>query len=112
MLGQRAALERSAGEQALVARAGASGADPLIRYVVDDEFGDLAHRDRSLVDRILFWRGGQPAASGVATTAQTGGTTAANIDPAAEAQRLQLLTGGQPVLIRRETRRTTKLPGL
>ncbi len=113
LLGQRAALARTPGETAFVARAGADAADPLIRYVVDDEFGDLAHRERSLVDRILFWRAGQPApASGVATTAQTGGTQVANIDPAAEAARLQALTGGQPVVIRRETRRTTKLPGL
>src|SRR5688500_12284245 len=38
LLGQRGQLSRSPGESALVARAGAERADPLIRYVVADEF--------------------------------------------------------------------------
>src|SRR5271169_6840421 len=39
----RDAEVRSDGEKLLVARAGADHADPLIRYVVDDEFGNLSH---------------------------------------------------------------------
>jgi len=117
VLGRRAALERTPGEQAFAARAGGDQADPLIRFVVDDEFGDIAHKDRSFADRVMFWRGsGTSAATAAAgqtpTVAQTGGATPAPIDPAAEAARLQALTGGQPVIVRRESRRTTKLPGL
>lgn len=113
ILGRRAAAERTAGEQLFAARAGADGADPLIRFVVDDEFGDIAHKDRSFADRVMFWRADRSAAApGVPTAEQTGGTTPAPVDPAAEAARLQTLTGGQPVVVRRETRRTTKLPGL
>ena len=39
LLGQREGEARSDGEKLLVAKAGADKADPLIRYVVDDEFG-------------------------------------------------------------------------
>ena len=47
LLGQREAEQRSQGEKLLVAKAGAEKADPLIRYVVDDEFGDVAHKKRA-----------------------------------------------------------------
>ena len=50
LLGQREADVRSDGEKLLVAKAGADQADPLVRYVVDDEFGDLAHKDKSFAD--------------------------------------------------------------
>src|ERR1041384_3810510 len=43
LLGQRQSVTRSAGEQVLVSQAGGDRADPLARYVVDDEFGDLSH---------------------------------------------------------------------
>src|SRR6195952_4309515 len=56
MLGQREAETRSDGEKLLVAKAGAEKADPLIRYVVDDEFGDVAHKDKSFSDKVMFWR--------------------------------------------------------
>ena len=68
LLGQREAEARSDGEKLLVAKAGAEKADPLIRYVVDDEFGDIAHKDKSFADRVMFWRdkrrqAGAPAAT-------------------------------------------------
>ena len=44
LLGQREAQSRSDGEKMLASKAGAEKADPLIRYVVDDEFGDVAHK--------------------------------------------------------------------
>ena len=44
LLGQREAETRSDGEKLLVAKAGAERADPLVRYVVDDEFGDISHK--------------------------------------------------------------------
>ena len=56
LLGQRQSITRTAGEQALVTAAGADRADPLARYVVDDEFGDLAHKEESFANRVLFWR--------------------------------------------------------
>src|SRR5882762_559279 len=56
LLGQREGEVRSDGEKMLVAKAGANKADPLIRYVVDDEFGDVAHKDKSFADKVMFWR--------------------------------------------------------
>jgi len=104
LLGQRAAVTRSQGEQLLVQKAGGERADPLIRYVVDDEFGDIAHKEKSFVDRVLFWRKDRPA--------NTGATTAAPVDAAAEQARITALTGGQPVVIQRQRRARLKLPGL
>lgn len=107
LLGERAAANRSEGEQALVARAGGDRADPLARYVVDDEFGDIAYKEKTFADRIMFWRGGaepQPAAA-------AGTNEASPVDTAAETERLRGLTGGQPVTISRQTPRF-KLPGL
>jgi hypothetical protein len=112
LLGQRGALTRSPGENALVTKAGADRADPLIRYVVDDEFGDLAHKERSWADRVMFWRKDQPATQQAQTAAQAGADTAAPVDPAAEQQRLAAITGNKPVVIRRERPARFKLPGL
>lgn len=103
LLGQRQSVTRSPGEQILVAEAGAAQADPLARYVVDDQFGDLAHKERGFADYILFWRNNQPQAA-------AGGEMV--VDPATEAERLQTLTGGQAIVIQREGRGGIKLPGL
>jgi len=43
LVGQREGDVRSDGERLFVSKAGADHADPLVRYVVDDEFGNLAH---------------------------------------------------------------------
>src|SRR5476651_1905228 len=51
LLGARAAEVRSQGEKLLASKAGGDKADPLIRYVVDDEFGGVAHKDKSFADR-------------------------------------------------------------
>ena len=56
LLGQREAEQRSDGEKLLVAKAGAEKADPLIRYVVDDEFGDIAHKEKGFADKVMFWK--------------------------------------------------------
>ena len=40
-----------------------TSADPLIRYVVDDEFGDIAHKEKSFADRVMFWRKGDSRAA-------------------------------------------------
>lgn len=110
ILGANAARQVSPGERLLMAKAGADQADPLIKFVVDDEFGDLAYKDKSFADAVMFWRPNQPAQPNAA-----GANTATPIDPAAETARTQNLTGGQPVVIVRApepARRRFKLPGL
>jgi len=108
LLGAREGEGRSDGEKLLVAKAGADKADPLIRYVVDDEFGDVAHKDESFANRVMFWRADKKAAqpSGVVDD------TAAPIDAAAEQERISKLTGDKPVVITREGQHRIKLPGL
>lgn len=111
LLGQRQAVTRTPGEQILTAEAGADRADPLARYVVDDEFGNLAHKEESWANRILFWRKNDPA-SQAATVTQTA-EGAKSIDAASEHARLEALTGGREgitIAPRRDGR--FKLPGL
>ena len=106
LLGARQNVVRSQGENLLVAKAGGERADPLIRYVVDDEFGDISHKEKSFADRVLFWRKDAPAPAAAAAT------TAAPVDAAAEQARIANLTGGKPVVIQRQGRTRFKLPGL
>lgn len=106
LLGEREAEQRSQGEKLLVAKAGAEKADPLIRYVVDDEFGDIAHKEKSFADRVMFWRGDKTIA------AEKAAETPAPVDAAQEAARIAKLTGGKQVVIAREGPRKIKLPGL
>ena len=108
LLGQREAEQRSDGEKLLVAKAGAEKADPLVRYVVDDEFGDIAHKEKGFADRVMFWKKDEPAA---AQTAALDGTSAP-LDPAAENERIEKLTGAKPIIIQRDARSRIKLPGL
>jgi hypothetical protein len=113
LLNQRAGEARSDGERLLSAKAGSDKADPLIRYVIDDEFGALAHKEPSFADRVMFWRKGRPETQGAAMTAsQAGAQTPIAIDPAVEADRIQKLTANQPVLIERQQQARIKLPGL
>ena len=106
LLGQREAEARSDGEKLLVAKAGVEKSDPLIRYVVDDEFGDLAHKEKSFADRVMFWRSDKKPAVGANDDA------AAPVDAAAEEARIKKLTGGKPVVIQRDQGPRLKLPGL
>ncbi|QDH72745.1 DUF3035 domain-containing protein [Brevundimonas sp. M20] len=111
LLGQRQSVTRSPGEQILVAQAGGDRADPLARYVVDDEFGDLTHKEESWANRIMFWRREDPATQVATTTQTTEG--AVTIDAASEYARMQALTGGRAgisITPRRDT--GFKLPGL
>lgn len=108
LVGQQEATQRSQGESLLVARAGGPKADPLIRYVVDDEFGGLAHKDKSFADWVIFWKPGKPAMSPSADA-----TTPTPIDAATEAQRIATLTGNKTVIIARSPPgNKIKLPGL
>jgi hypothetical protein len=114
LAGQRNSEQRSDGEKLLVSRAGAEKADPLIRYVIDDEFGAVAHKDRSFADRVMFWRKGKPETQGqVASAAQAGSDSPAPVDPAIETQRVAKLTANRAVVIKREPEGGhLKLPGL
>lgn len=111
LLGQRQSVTRTPGEQALVTAAGADQADPLARYVVDDEFGDLAHKEESFADRLLFWRRDDPSTQGPTTINTAEG--AVTVDASTEAARLQALTGGNSAItIQPRQDRGFKLPGL
>ncbi len=106
LIGQVQAADRSQGESLLVSSAGGAQVDPLIRFVVDDENGDIAHKDESFAARVMFWRGSGGA------PANTGANTPAPIDPAAEEAAIKTLTGGAPVVISRARETRIKLPGL
>ncbi len=108
LLGQREGEARSDGEKMLVAKAGADKADPLIRYVVDDEFGDVSHKEKSFADKVMFWRADKAAAPAATPT----GSDSTPIDAAAEEKRIAQLTGGKTVVIQREGQHRIKLPGL
>ena len=111
LLGQRQAVTRTPGEQVLVAQAGADQAAPLARYVIDDEFGDIAHKDESFANRVMFWRK-DDASTQAATTRQTA-EGQQTIDASTEAARLQALTGGrQAITITPRRSGGFKLPGL
>ncbi len=111
LLGQRQAVTRTPGVEVLVAQAGADQADPLARYVIDDEFGDIAHKDESFANRVMFWRK-DDASTQAATTRQTA-EGQQTIDASTEAARLQALTGGrQAITITPRRSGGFKLPGL
>ncbi len=115
LMGESQGVARSDGEKLLAEKAGADKADPLIRYMVDDEFGSLAHKEPSFADRVLFWRkngADKTSGSAPATAAQSGAETAAPVDAAKEADRLKSLTGDSPITIAREPQGGVKLPGL
>lgn len=111
LLGQRQAVTRSAGEQVLVANAGGDRADPLARYIVDDEFGDLARKESSWADRVMFWRKDDPSTQ--APTTVQGADGSRTVDTNSEHARMQALTGGREgiAIVPRQDRRF-KLPGL
>jgi hypothetical protein len=111
LVGQQEATERSQGETLLVNRAGAQKADPLIRYMVDDQFGSIAHKDKSFADRVMFWKKGEPEP--VTPAQASGALTPAPVDPVAEQAKIKSLTGGKPIVIARApVKKGFKLPGL
>ena len=113
LLGRQQATDRSQGEQLLVAQAGVAKADPLIRYVVDDEQGSLAHKDKSFADTVMFWR--KPKLTAAEQAAQTNSAIAQSspVNAAAEEARVRALTGGKTIVIARQPDKTArKLPGL
>lgn len=109
LVGERQAEVRSDGEKLLVSKAGGDKADPLIRYVVDDQFGAIAHKDKSFSDWVIFWHKGQPPES---TDMAVAAETPVPIDPATEEKRITGLTGNQTITIERQGPSKIKLPGL
>ncbi|MGD1933469.1 MAG: DUF3035 domain-containing protein [Candidatus Phaeomarinobacter sp.] len=74
----------TAGENALIASAGAENASPEVRRLIENEYRSRIDADRTFADRIIFWqdRGPQPIP----------------VDAQAEAQRLRQNDAlGQPV---------------
>ena len=110
LMGQRAAVQRSDGERLLASRAGADRADPEISYVVDDEFGNVSHKDKTFADWVMFWKPGQ--ASAPATGLAVTGDNPTPVNATAEDARIKTLTGDKPVIIARQRNSKIKLPGL
>lgn len=110
LLGQRDATNRSQGEQLLVAKMGADKADPLARYVVDDEFGDLAYKEPSFADKVIFWHKKDTKSEAATNTAV--GDQAVAVDATAEQARLKALVGDQQIIITQKKDKKYKLPGL
>lgn len=87
---------RSAGETALLRAAKAENADSSIRQVINTEYTQLAEKDESFVDRLIFWQK-QPPPGDV-------------IDPSKEQARIrekvaggETVTGqGTPSMVRRK----------
>ncbi len=94
-----------------MAQAGADKADPLARYVVDDEFGDLAYKEPSFADMVMFWHKPQAPQSAGTTNAAIGDEVKP-LDASAEAERVKALTGNQPIIIAQRKATKSKLPGL
>lgn len=109
LIGQREGEQRSDGEKLLVAKAGAERADPLVRYVVDDEFGDISHKEKGFADTVMFWK--KDAAEAPAQASGLDGSET-NIDAAAEKERITKLTGNKDIVIQRDGKSRIKLPGL
>lgn len=55
------AAGRSAGETALLRAAKAENADSSIRQIINTEYTQLAEKDESFVDRLIFWQKQSPA---------------------------------------------------
>jgi hypothetical protein len=111
MVGQAANTSRSDGEKLLVERAGVKKADPLARYVVDDEFGAIAYKDKSFADRVMFWKAGAPAADLAQNQNAQAANESAPVDPTVEVKRIKELTGAKSVIIAKQSPKQ-KLPGL
>lgn len=87
---------RTSGENVLLAKAGADQNEPNIRSVVNRELAALAEADRSVVDRLLYWRKTEIPAS--------------LVDPTKEQQRLRenqalgqpITEGDSPIIKRRK----------
>jgi Protein of unknown function (DUF3035) len=56
LLGDTSAAPPTLGEQALLQKAGAFGADPNIRNLLNAENGGRGDKDRSIANQLIFWK--------------------------------------------------------
>ena len=116
LLGQQYDPNASQGERLFLAKAGVDAANGNIKAVVDDEFGDIAHKSKSFADVVMFWRKDKPETQIALNPGKAGTNTPTPLDPALEKKRIDALTGGQDVSIVRTPppaeKRKFKLPGL
>jgi len=113
VLGQQAAIQRSEGEKLLTTRAGVGKADPLIRYMVDDEFGEVSHKDKTFADTVMFWKKPAPDAIAKAGAREAAIEAASPLNPGDEEARIKAAVGDKPILIKRAPEGSMfKLPGL
>src|SRR3546814_14802743 len=71
---QQVSAPRTAGEQALLAAAGAESADPNIRYIVDRETKQINAASEHFVDALVFWNDQAPVGNIVRSEARSVGT--------------------------------------
>lgn len=106
LFGAQIGAQASAGEVALINQMGAQNADPRIRQVLDEEAGNIAHKDEGFANRILGITGNHATAPG---------QVEAPLDPEAEAARQRAITnstGGAKPTIQQNRPGGIKLPGL
>lgn len=92
----QAPAARSQGEAALLSKAGAVNPDPNIRRTINEEFTQLAERDKGFIDRLVFWQKSQAPGQVVDATEE-----ARRLREAA-AQNQPPTTGDTPVIQRRK----------
>jgi len=82
----RRSAQQSSGEAALLTQAGADQANPDIRAIVDREQPGVVVGDKSLLDRLMFWRDDQPQGetlhTGAPPTIARTGSTPVGVAPA------------------------------
>ena len=83
--------------------------EPGYRNYHDHREGDIAHKEKSFADSVMFWKK-DAAPSAAATSGLDGSSTP--VDAAAEKDRISTLTGNQAVVIQRDGKSRIKLPGL
>jgi hypothetical protein len=111
LLGEAASANRDDGEKLLVKMAGGEKADPLARYVVDDEFGAISYKDKSFADRVMFWKPGAAAPEAAQNDRAAAALDSHPIDPKVESLRIKELTGDRSIIIAKKAVKE-KLPGL
>lgn len=106
VFGVRIGAQASEGERLLVARAGATNADPRIRDILDAEAGDLVRKQERFADRLM----GRPTAPGAVADPLQAQAEAERL--AAEQAAIRNATGGGAATIQQSTPRGFKLPGM
>jgi hypothetical protein len=105
LLGASGDFDGSDAEALLIARAGGGSADPFIRSIIDGETAGVVRKSRSFADRLMFWSDGEyrPPVDATPVDAE---------EEALRQERINDVTGGDPVEIERRRRLLPKLPGL